>query len=119
MAAPTTDDELQAVLRLTTTAERVRRGAELLDEARPGWHREVRPGEIRMGSNEDCVLGQLYGHFQFGRKALGLSPAWPLGFDGTATEYGTGGYADLAACWRAEIEARLDADGEGEGVILG
>ena len=43
--------------------ERVARGAALLDERRPGWHREIIPDQLDMISCEDCIIGQLFNGF--------------------------------------------------------
>jgi hypothetical protein len=73
-----------------TTAERVARGAALLDQYRPGWADEIDLHELRIESGSDCVLGQLYGDYGEGRErlrilntthseALGFTAAWTSG----------------------------------------
>jgi hypothetical protein len=53
-----------------TLAERVERGAALLDGVRPGWEWEMTPEDLDLGSCSTCVLGQLYGHFLKGTNVL-------------------------------------------------
>jgi hypothetical protein len=42
--------------------ERVRAGAEMLDEIRPGWHNEVDFEILDMRNSCHCIVGQLYQH---------------------------------------------------------
>lgn len=42
-------------------AERVARGAKLLDEKAPGWHYLIQLDELKMSSCHTCILGQLFG----------------------------------------------------------
>lgn len=69
---------------MAEVAERVARGATLLDERRPGWWRDAEPGLIdldRLNIEDcaDCVLGQLYpadspfGSYEHGLRALGIT----------------------------------------------
>jgi hypothetical protein len=44
-----------------TIAERVARGAALLDEREPGWWQRIDLDRLYIGSTCDCVLGQLHG----------------------------------------------------------
>lgn len=41
-------------------AERVARGAELLDEHRPGWFLDVEVGKLDLNDCLSCVLGQVF-----------------------------------------------------------
>ena len=50
-----------------------RRGAELLDERLPGWRKRIRPDELDMADECNCVLGQVLGGYSGGKKLLGLS----------------------------------------------
>lgn len=51
----------------------VQRGMMLLDEERPGWEDELDLGTLNVADPHNCVLGQLYGEYQEGKDALGLS----------------------------------------------
>lgn len=48
---------------MTEIEERVRRGAELMDEKMPGWFLRVDLDSLDMASPCRCVLGQLNGNF--------------------------------------------------------
>jgi hypothetical protein len=87
-------------------AERVERGAALLDERRPGWWDEVDVGSLYLGDPTRCVLGQLWeDSYGVGLKAL------EMGTD-SSDRYGfslfTGRYKikTLTNLWRAAIERR-------------
>lgn len=82
-------------------AERVQRGAKLLDEKSPGWAAKVALDRLDMFSDCGCVLGQIYGLYSRGLDALGLESGMNLGFN----SFRMGLLADL---WRAEIRARTD-----------
>ena len=49
---------------MTTSLERVQRGARLLDELFPTWYTRIDCDTLWMGSYTLCVLGQLYGFFK-------------------------------------------------------
>jgi hypothetical protein len=99
---------------LPPLADRVTAGAAVLDRLRPGWFDQVDPDQLDMAMEYDDVLGQLYGHYALGLETLvQASPEprpWPSvwavdhGFDLLA--YDNAGYAELTACWRAEIVGR-------------
>jgi hypothetical protein len=42
---------------------RVKKGAELLDEKYPGWYWDVNIGNLDLGNEHKCILGQLYGDY--------------------------------------------------------
>jgi hypothetical protein len=90
-------------------AERVARGAALLDGRRPGWAEAVDLDELELSSCQYCVLGQLYGDFYAGRTALGLRESEisaPYGFDIYSTREGDEDFEALAEEWRKLIRAR-------------
>lgn len=110
---------------MTTIAERVAKGAALLDEKRPGWDRELpRLSRLSIANAEQCILGQLYGYFYSGVHPLGLvlSETDDYGFSGV-------GYfaeerkdnARLTRAWKSLIRERRSqatarpAEGRGEG----
>ena len=58
------------------------RGAELLDEIRPGWADSLDPTALDMESCSYCILGHLFGHYSVGREeALRARPGLTT-FDG-------------------------------------
>jgi hypothetical protein len=70
--------------------ERVQRGIELLNAKVPGWVERINIDELNMAICARCVLGQLFEHFDRGRKELGIKGfEYTHGFDVErfATEY--------------------------------
>ena len=49
-----------------TVAERVARGAALLDEKVPGWRERINLDTFAISSCERCILGQVYGYYATG-----------------------------------------------------
>lgn len=99
---------------MSAVAERVAGGMALLDERRPGWLREMAPQWLDIADCLDCTLGQVYGRYDDGMKALGLAghdAAARLGFTCTVgpsapDEIAEAEFAALTAEWRRAIEAR-------------
>lgn len=104
--------------------DRVNRGAELLDRVRPGWAREIAADELAMETCDRCLLGQLYGDYHIGFRAVltssdsrNLYRAGNFGFTLYDLEqlndgpYVMARFAGLADAWRAAIRGRLTADG--------
>src|SRR4051812_23092318 len=56
-----------------TIAERVQRGASLLDTEFPGWVDQVDLSSLNLASGCDCILGQRFGDFAVGARATHLS----------------------------------------------
>jgi hypothetical protein len=82
---------------------RVARGARLLDEHQPGWRHRIDRDRLDMGSDYNCVVGQLYGHYPDGCNRLGLTT------NQQATRYGfivmyPDGMAALTPLWLAELD---------------
>jgi hypothetical protein len=48
---------------MTGIAERVARGAALLDEKEPGWDKRIDLGKLMMWDGCRCILGQVYGSY--------------------------------------------------------
>jgi hypothetical protein len=101
--------------------DRVERGAALLDEACPGWERQIDPRLLRMESCDRCILGQLYGHYVLGLSCV-LEPqpgnvlfaASDCGFtliaeeqDGYDRIEALERFHQLADAWRRLIRRRL------------
>lgn len=87
--------------------ERVARGATLLDEHEPGWELKIDLGTLALESCYQCVLGQLFGHFDEGVEELFLDK--PMG---SSVGYGfcgpLDGYDRLNDEWTRVIKERLD-----------
>jgi hypothetical protein len=91
----------------------VQAGAKLLDEKRPGWPQGINTERLNVSNTLDCVLGQVYGHFDTGLGDLGLD--WvenedePYGFSLPLFRREEVTYAALTDAWRDEIGLRLVA----------
>lgn len=100
----------------TDLASRVDAGARLLDEKRPGWHREIAMDVIAMKDCDKCILGQVYGGFEIGLAELfGDADGWESedidhGFNAGSIFKMTQEFDSLADLWRAEIRKRLEAE---------
>lgn len=55
----------------------VKEAALRLDRHTPGWEFKVNPQTLSLRSNEDCILGQLYGSFYPGMLYL-WDNGWPF-----------------------------------------
>lgn len=108
---------------------RARRGASFLDEALPGWWRDVDSWSLDLASDGACVLGHLHGSFRLGLARSGVfsvssaprasfSPV-ELGFhcvQGIDEVLQEQDYVFLNRAWRDEIRLRQDgADGDAAG----
>jgi hypothetical protein len=85
--------------------EEVRRGAELLDERRPGWDQEINLANLKISSCRNCVLGQLYGDYHLGLDMISSDAgefvdAEDYGFDGVLD------WEELNEEWRDLIASR-------------
>lgn len=102
-------------------AARAAKGAELLDEVRPGWEDRVNPDSLNMYNTSWCVLGQLEGDYDFAVHTLlklSYQASWVHGFHiplsevppsppgGATTESMTEVYRPLTEAWRALIAER-------------
>lgn len=103
-------------------AKRAARGAALLDRKHVGWRAEVDPRTLQQSSMYGCVLGQVYGDYSAGLRALGLLK--PDQFAHEMTDYGlrrvrdlgfqlgenrdgyeNGNYYELTQAWVALLDA--------------
>ena len=106
--------------RARVLARRAAAGAAALDGRQPGWAATIDPDQIDLASDRSNPLTLLCGDFYEG--LLGLVHAdpdptvrshpytWAVmhGFDIDASVVdATAAYAELDACWRAEIAGRL------------
>lgn len=100
---------------------KVRNGANLLDEKKPGWYREVAVDELEILCCNYCVLGQVYGHFMDGVLELNVDihDAWMYGFAGIPGSVPHGYYDELEELWVKEITERRIKDAENEHVAVG
>jgi hypothetical protein len=93
-----------------TLAGRVKRGAALLDEKRPGWAGEIVLDRLAMNSC-NCILGQLYDSYfaapgcDAGRSEIRFSER-RLQPRPRRAGLSTRRFAALADLWRAEVRAR-------------
>jgi hypothetical protein len=93
-----------------TPAEKI---ATLLDEKRPNWYNEVDTKTLDMDSAQECLMGQLYGQYNLGMAAVGLTvkDGWEYGVcisDVEATDPNTTDDM-LEAYFDAENERMKDA----------
>lgn len=84
---------------------RVARGAARLDQTTPEWYQRVRTSNINLGSETDCILGQIYGSYRTGLYRIRIGGMF------AATQHGfmvwTHKRALYAAMlWTAEVNER-------------
>ena len=91
-------------------------GVALIEDKRPGAVALLDPAELRIASSCDCPLGQTFGSYAKGCRALRLDDfgAARHGFTWPSTGFGSGFHAhafiaELEAEWRREIIARRPA----------
>ena len=97
-------------------ASLVTAGVALIEDKRPGAVALLDPAELRIASSCDCPLGQTFGSYAKGCRALRLDDfgAAQHGFMWPSTGFGSGFHAhafiaELEAEWRREIIARRPA----------
>lgn len=104
-----------------TGAERVARGAALLDRAEPGWAPRIDVSRLNFNDAGSCVLGQLFRHYLHGKRALARAAPelCGLGDDTVISQHHVRthgflclgedpcGCPQLAAHWVREIAGRL------------
>lgn len=91
---------------------KVRKGADVLDDINPGWFNEVNVKELEMASCERCILGQIFESYGCGMSNItseGLDPH-VMGFDvcGDSMSLRCNSYGILADFWIEEIEDRKE-----------
>ena len=89
------------MITLQQAEARVALGAYLLDISATGWRDRVNPGTLLTQSGARCPLGQTYGSYFAGIKALGLDAqlASELGFFSEERE----DYPKLDMAWGREL----------------
>jgi hypothetical protein len=60
-------------------------GRDLLNQINPDWRTKIDPANLDMFVYEKCILGQLYGGYLQGLKALNISVGYQWGFFGDFT----------------------------------
>lgn len=80
---------------VTTDNPRIERGMDLLDRACPGWEHGINLDALSMMDGNECVVGQLFGHYKVGKETLGISSGVVYGF------------VEPTKQWRAAIKERL------------
>jgi hypothetical protein len=96
----------------------------------PGWHRQVDPNTLELGSGRQCVLGQLHGEFRLGlgrSRLISLSSApraslSPVAYgfkcvEGVSDEWQARDYELLTAAWRNAVLARTVDGHRGDGHV--
>ena len=86
-----------------TPEERAEKGAALLDERLPGWRTQIDVDGLELRWCSACVLGQLFGDYDRGVAALGLTKQ-------EEREYGfwvprESWYTRLTEAWRKLVTA--------------
>lgn len=92
------------------TAERVTAGMAFLDTRMPGWHKQLRIGDLDIGSDCGCVIGQLLGSYNDNIEGLGLDHhgARDYGFFEHVGPNRGDRYERLTAAWRDRILDRFE-----------
>jgi hypothetical protein len=93
-------------------AERVARGAALLDRECPGWAARIDPDVLDLSHTRLCLLGQLHGTFGEGLARLDLRGEGRPCMHGFAIDRFTW-WDELHEAWVAEIARRAQANGDG------
>ena len=101
---------------MSAIAERVARGAALLDEKMPGWAERIDLNVLNLASSCRCVLGQLHPNLEApddayldGLSHLGVSTTDDSGYGFDTSDEDDGVYERLTAAWRELIESRRAA----------
>ena len=90
----------------SSLAEVVAKGVALLDERSPDWWRVISLNRLAMYHCQDCLLGQIWGNYDEGTRALGNISGRAYGFNISG---GSLPYTALADLWRREIRRRIEA----------
>lgn len=92
--------------------KRMRKGVKLLNEQAPGWHRKVKISTLDLSSNDNCILGQVFGEYTNGLELLDINsndetrngPAH--GFSLCSEEWTNERIADMTEWWKKQIRAK-------------
>lgn len=91
-----------------SVADRVNEGIIELDTHVPDWRSKVNSGILLMDSHKDCILGQIYGSYFSGVKALDLTDETVIVYGFETEDYSEEGYEELSKEW----QRRLTGDNE-------
>jgi hypothetical protein len=97
---------------MSTLAEYVQAGVRLLDEKQPDWRSKVNVGSFSVVHRDLCVLGQVFGWYGTGLKALGLSRRGEWTDDDLGAPYGfsiagwgsNAEWEELQTLWEQELQ---------------
>lgn len=94
-------------------AEKVARGAAMLDSRYPGWERLINVHNLDLGDPQYCILGQLNASSSMTPFSTGLEDLFGEGASlvdaiahGFDSPYGYSGYPELDAAWKTQIYTR-------------
>ena len=88
----------------------IARGVKLLDAKVPGWREKIDRDQLSMGDGCNCILGQIYGHFDEGIDELDSEDeAAERGFD---SEHDPISWEELTREW---LDGPLAEDQEAAG----
>ncbi len=59
---------------MDTITRKVNAGVKLLNRRNPGWYNKVKLTTLSLRNGKNCILGQLYGTFPEGIKAIIIKP---------------------------------------------
>jgi hypothetical protein len=86
--------------KMNTYASRVDQGAKMLDRKVIGWLDKVDFTKLDMNSVMNCVLGQVYGHYDTGLSKLFLNNSQSAVYGFTTSDYGYGSnMSELKQAW--------------------
>lgn len=88
-------------------AARVRAGAAWLDANHEGWRRRVFVDELKMSSDSECLIGQLFGSYyrMLSKEMLTTNQAYAFGFYETGLLRYWIQYPLLTKAWKQELAA--------------
>lgn len=83
------------------------KGASLLDRIKPDWFKAIDQDKLDIGSFKYCILGQLFGSWSAGKKALQTKNSGVYGF-APPTFFSCFSHR-LDDVWKEQIQQRLAA----------
>ena len=97
--------------------ENVKQGAKMLDRFKPGWFELIDTSELAMQVCSLCILGQLFGEYDYGCALLNLDPeeGFEYGFNLETHGWDDPVWLNLAQAWIVEVQRRQGEDYEFEG----
>jgi hypothetical protein len=90
----------------TAVEQRVKVGAALLNEKKPGWEQKIDRSALAMWHPYRCILGQLYGFYHEGTAQLGLSRDRSAAHGFICLPQGECQCDELAEVWRTLLARR-------------